>query len=114
MEDNTPWTSIDLYYKGVHIKKSLPENIKGKDLIKAIESYLDLGFKPSWNEDTNVKAKQSPLESTTQSQPMCSIHGVEMKARKGKYGTFYSHAEQKEDRAPPLKPDFGQTCDGYF
>jgi hypothetical protein len=47
------WTSVDLYYKGVHVKKSVPSNIKIDLLKQTIDSYLDAGFKPSWNEDTN-------------------------------------------------------------
>lgn len=59
MEEKTPWTSMDLYYKGVHIKKSIPETIKVEDLKKTIDAYLDAGFKPSWNEDTNKTASQT-------------------------------------------------------
>ena len=53
MEENTAWTSIDLYYKGVHIKKSLPDNVKIEDLIRTVDTYLAAGFLPSWNVQTN-------------------------------------------------------------
>ena len=59
MEEQNPWTSIDLYYKGVHVKKSIPQSIKVEDLKNTIDIYLDAGFKPSWNEDTNKTASQS-------------------------------------------------------
>ena len=64
--ENTPWTSIDLYYKGVHVKKSLPENIKIEDLIKTIDTYLEAGFEASWNAETN-KA-HDPITKATEDQ----------------------------------------------
>lgn len=58
---NTPWTSVDLYYKGVHIKKSIPSNIKVEKLKETIDMYLEAGFKPSWNTETNGKHEQPTL-----------------------------------------------------
>jgi hypothetical protein len=57
------WTSVDLYYKGVHIKKSVPDNIKIEILKKTIDEYLEAGFQPSWNQDTN-KAVQTVMPQT--------------------------------------------------
>lgn len=65
MEDKTPWTSIDLYYKGFHVKKSLPDNVKLEDLKKTIDTYKEAGFEPSWNEDTNKS--QDPIMKATRS-----------------------------------------------
>jgi len=61
------WTSVDLYYKGVHVKKSVPSNIKIDLLKQTIDSYLEAGFKPSWNEDTNKAVQQIIPAQTVQS-----------------------------------------------
>jgi hypothetical protein len=80
MEENkdTSWTSIDLYYKGVHVKKSIAENIKTDALIKVIDTYLDAGFKPSWNEDTNKVAltpSETPQNAPQKATRPCSHEG---------------------------------------
>ena len=42
-----------------------------------------------------VSTPQKPLEATTAPQAtFCGVHQVEMKEREGKYGKFYSHAQQ--------------------
>lgn len=72
------WTSMDLYYKGFHIKKSFPENISDKDLIETIESLIEKGFKPSWNDETTQKAlaPQTPaIKDYTAPQVDLSIDG---------------------------------------
>ena len=58
--ENSAWTSVDLYYKGVHIKKSIPANIKIEVLMETIDKYLEAGFKPSWNDKTNGDHKEPP------------------------------------------------------
>ena len=58
------WTSMDVYYKGFHIKKSFPNNISSDVLMKTVESLIEKGFEPSWNNDTNraiASAKPSDL-----------------------------------------------------
>ena len=79
-EENTSWTSVDLYYDGFHIKKSFPENVKLEALIKSIENAKELGFQPSWNQDTNKQLTQStaPVDPNT---PMCGVHNVPMTQR---------------------------------
>ena len=69
MDDKTPWTSIDLYYKGFHVKKSVPEQFGPAKIIETVEAYLKAGFKPSWNEDTNKSANGS--KPTTQPAKAC-------------------------------------------
>lgn len=59
------WTSIDLYYKGVHVKKSISKSMKAEELIKTIDAYLDAGFLPSWNAETNGKVGQLPTPPVT-------------------------------------------------
>ncbi len=49
----TPWTSIDLYYKGFHIKKSLPHSLSPESLKESIDKYSAAGFEPSWNKATS-------------------------------------------------------------
>lgn len=77
MNDNTPWTSIDLYYKGVHVKKSIPDNIKAEKVIEVIDHYLSLGFKPSWNEDTNKAQTKKPYKDVMEGQK-CEKCGADL------------------------------------
>lgn len=85
--DDTSWTSIDMYYKGFHVKKSIPQNVKFRDVIKSIEKAIELGFEPSWNTETNKK--QDPIMKATESEDgvqRCPMHGDEMKqAKSGKW-----------------------------
>ena len=84
MEEQKPWTSIDLYFKGVHVKKSLPENVKIEDLIKTIDTYLAAGFEASWNVDTN-KA-HDPIMQATQGQGkkyVCKTCGADADYKEG-------------------------------
>src|SRR3990167_5330380 len=53
LTDNTPWTSVDLYYKGFHFKKSVPANVSPDTLIEMVEEYIEKGFEPSWNKNTS-------------------------------------------------------------
>jgi len=50
---NTPWFSIDMYYKGFHIKKSLPQNVKLDKVTKIINLAIKKGYEPSWNKATS-------------------------------------------------------------
>lgn len=77
MNEETPWTSLDLYYKGFHIKKSFPSNFSAGALIEKIDELIEKGFKPSWNAETN--GKNEPKEPT----PHCPIHNVDMTFRQG-------------------------------
>jgi hypothetical protein len=52
-EKEPSWTSVDLYYKGFHVKKSMPHNISAESIIASIEDHIKAGFTPSWNADTN-------------------------------------------------------------
>lgn len=79
MEDEVKlqnWTSLDLYYKGFHIKKSISENITPEMLIKKIEGYLEAGFMPSWNNDTN-KSLNTPQKSLQEVTEVCQ-HPTDM------------------------------------
>lgn len=86
------WTSIDMYYKGFHVKKSMPNNIKPEELIKGIEGYIKAGFEPSWNTETNKQNGhvEQPALSSTIAVPICPIHNKEMVKRVGKFGEFWS------------------------
>jgi DNA-directed RNA polymerase subunit M/transcription elongation factor TFIIS len=53
MNDETNWTSIDLYKKGFHIKKSYPKSIKLDKLSELIDKAIEKGFEPSWNSQTS-------------------------------------------------------------
>lgn len=61
MEDITSWTSIDLYYKGFHVKKSLPQNVNRVTLMAEIDDLIKAGFQPSWNPDTNKASVVAPV-----------------------------------------------------
>lgn len=100
------WTSVDMYYKGFHIKKSFGENVNRVTIIKEINDLIDAGFQPSWNPDTN---KASVVTPTAQTAPqatqvpqtddvsaICPIHNVTMTQREGQYGTFWSHSTGKD------------------
>lgn len=106
MDDKTPWTSIDLYYKGFHIKKSWPENVSRVVLMSEVDDLIKAGFKPSWNEDTNkvqapVVAPVVQNSVDTDLSSICPIHNVPMTQKDGKFGPFWSHK----------KPD-GVWCNG--
>lgn len=68
VEKENAWTSIDLYYKGFHVKKSIPANISPSFVVDKIEEYIKLGFAPSWNTGTNV-ANGHP--ETAEKQDIC-------------------------------------------
>ena len=94
MNEETNWTSIDFYYKGFHVKKSVPQNVELKDVVGSIEKAIGLGFEPSWNAETNKK--QDPIMKVTEGEgdvQRCPVHGVEMK--KSKKGKWY-HINEDE------------------
>lgn len=97
----TNWTSIDLYYKGFHVKKSIPENVKFEDVIKSIEKAIELGFEPSWNTETN--AKQDPIARATANEGKlltCKICGADAERKSGtsKSGRDWSGVFCKENK----------------
>ncbi len=53
IDENTPWTSIDLYYKGFHTKKSFPGDYSIEKIKEYIEKAITEGFEPSWNSETS-------------------------------------------------------------
>ena len=81
VREEPSWTSVDLYYKGVHVKKSVPEKMGIEVLKETIDKYLESGFKPSWNEDTN-KATQT---TTPEDLGVCDKCGAKnLRSMKGK------------------------------
>ena len=113
-DENTNWTSIDLYYKGFHVKKSLSENVKVEELIKAIEVYIKAGFEPSWNSATSKEHLDAPKATTEPSKqvvdtntPTCPIHHKLMVKRIGKFGEFYTCPTLLDDGKTwcPYKPE---------
>lgn len=102
---------IDAYYKGFHtgvtIRKTDNSSIPVTSVISAIDSLIEKGFKPSWNEETNAKvngngkpvATEQVVTVAAQATPqhMCIMHNVIMKERQGKHGVFYSHATQMDN-----------------
>ena len=92
MEDNdikevlteTPWTSIDLYYKGFHIKKSVPANFSADRIIEIIDEYIEKGYEPSWNQETNKG--HDPIAKATQGQGKlyaCKTCGADAEYKEG-------------------------------
>ena len=84
----TPWTSVDLYFKGFHIKKSIPANISPDSLKKRIEEYILAGFEPSWNTETNLKTKSQPIPLPQLAKPatqtmICSFCGQPAEYKEG-------------------------------
>lgn len=104
MEETTSWTSIDLYYKGFHVKKSVPENHSFQDIKKVIDKAIDEGFEPSWNKDTSTKQLDpDPKWVQQETAEICPAHQETMK--KSKKGKWYH-----------LNEDESQMCmgTGYF
>jgi hypothetical protein len=85
VEQKENWTSIDLYYKGFHIKKSISANTSKETLIKMIDEYAEKGFEPSWNSATS-KEHLSPaqtVQSAPTNVPVCQIHQMPMTWKTG-------------------------------
>lgn len=91
MNDNTPWTSIDAYYKGFHTKFSFPETITREKVITMVEGLIDAGFEPSWNKETSGEQLKvtDPIDEATKDHDLgvCSKCG-EPNAR-SKKGNVY-------------------------
>ena len=85
--ETNAWTSVDLYYKGFHVKKSIPANISPAFVIEKIEEYIKLGFEPSWNMDTNKSVQTGIVEDLG----VCSKCGA--KNLKSKNGNVYCSAK---------------------
>src|SRR3990172_8748918 len=87
MEDNTPWTSIDLYYKGFHIKKSIPKKISAIKLAETIEKYIAKGYEPSWNKGTSEEQlNKDPIMNATKGQAksyVCKSCGADAEYKEG-------------------------------
>ena len=83
------WTSIDLYYKGFHVKKSFPNDYSIQKVIKFIDEAEALKFNPSWNQETN-KAVQTTLPVVTQDLGVCTKCGA--KNALSKLGKVYCSA----------------------
>lgn len=105
------------YYKGYSIQITARDSeVKVKPLLdKLIEmaDYMDsVGFKPSWNEQTNKELQGTkstawmnegstrlnepvrvPVQQPSLAIDECPVHNVKMFPKKGKYGTFYSHLD---------------------
>lgn len=79
MDDKTSWTSIDFYYKGFHIKKSVPSSYKANQIIKIIDKYEAKGFEPSWNADTNKQVKNGGSEKKF----TCEVCGADATYKSG-------------------------------
>lgn len=86
-EKNTPWTSLDLYYKGFHIKKSVPSSYKADQIIKIIDTYIEKGFEPSWNKDTSSEQlEKDPIMDMTKGQGkkyVCNTCGADAEYKEG-------------------------------
>ena len=95
----TPWTSVDLYYKGVHIKKSIPSNVKIEVLKKTVDEYLNAGFQPSWNTETNKQNGHEEVKPAVQTM-VCSTCGqlAELKSGISKTGKKWSGVFCSEDK----------------
>ena len=85
MDENTNWTSIDLYYKGFHIKKSVPKDVDAEILRKNIDELIEAGFQPSWNVQTSEE-HLDPVMKATNGQGkkyVCKTCGADAEYREG-------------------------------
>lgn len=74
MEDtNTNWTSIDLYYQGFHVKKSIPQNKSLVAIKETIDEAIKAGFDPSWNIATSKEHLGSLPASEATTEPSKAI-----------------------------------------
>lgn len=103
--------TIQTYYKGFSVLiTKRDETAEVKPLIKqsmeAIDHMVKLGFKPSWNEETNKQAlsvtegdweninteeEEYTREPVEDKPDYCKQHKEMMNKREGQFGTFYSH-----------------------
>jgi hypothetical protein len=64
---------IDAYFKGFHcgitVRKEENSIIPSTKVVSIIESLIEKGFKPSWNEDTNKASLGSPVAPKTAENP---------------------------------------------
>lgn len=74
---------IDTYFKGFHagitIRSSENGSLPTSKIVNSIESLIQMGFKPSWNEETNNvhQIQQAPVLSQPMTpQPMQGNLGV--------------------------------------
>lgn|SRR3990167_1912279 len=87
MEEQKPWTSIDLYYKGFHIKKSVPDSYTADKIVKIINKYIKYGFEPSWNKETSDEQLiKDPIMNVTKGQGKsysCDVCGADADYKEG-------------------------------
>lgn len=71
------------YYKGFRVGTTIRLEQNGTiptgKVVSLIDGLIELGFKPSWNDETN----KSTLTPATESGPVCGIHGKPMVHRVG-------------------------------
>lgn len=70
---------IDSYINGFHV--GWTKRFASNDLVQRVTStkafittLMEYGFKPSWNEDTNVKALNGKTQAPEPSGRICSAH----------------------------------------
>lgn len=81
-------THIDSYYKGFHvgftIRSEDNKTIPSASVKRVINSLIEEGYKPSWNEETNDKH-----EGVVENIPLCPVCSGEMVKRSGAKGEFW-------------------------
>lgn len=85
MEEKENWTSIDAYYRGFHIKKSISTRVSASALKTMIDDLVSQGFEPSWNSETS-KAHIQPavkVSPAPNNNPVCQIHNTPMTWKTG-------------------------------
>ena len=82
VEEKENWTSIDAYYRGFHIKKSISARVSASALKTMIDDLVSQGFEPSWNSQTS-KEHIAPAKPAPSSNPICQIHNIPMTWKTG-------------------------------
>lgn len=112
------------YYKGFSVlvtKRDVDAAVKPliDDAMKAIDYMLEMGFKPSWNDETNgkvlgtVKAvtasvKRENVTSINPNSKPCELHpGQNLYYKEGKFGGFWSHKVGDDANGKAI------YCNGY-
>lgn len=80
---------IDAYYQGFHtgitIRAKDNSTIPVTKITTAIELLIEKGFKPSWNQDTNI-AHSAPIKSSKGTTVTQHVHNFV--TRESKFGPF--------------------------
>lgn len=95
-KEETSWTSMDVYYKGFHIKKSFPSNVSSDTLIRTIDSLIEKGFKPSWNDETTQKALGQKTAVSGQQTASGKTLDLSIDGKSGQGGTCPVHGTKLE------------------